>query len=66
MRPQRAWNVLLGLALAACAPLGTSPTSVGNTPAARPAVSEEFVATDPAVVTLAAGRPQFVEFFAFY
>ncbi len=51
--------------VSACAP---------NTPAAPPethsqpvkVVKTDFVATDPASVNLAAGKPQLVEFFAFW
>ena len=73
--------LLTALALAACAPAATPTpapaaestpaapapaTAAASTPAPRPAVRDEFVASDPAAVNLALGRPQFVEFFAFY
>lgn len=59
----------------ASAPPATAPqlteVSAGQSPppaaeATRPPVRDDFVATDPATVELAAGRPQLVEFFAFY
>jgi hypothetical protein len=34
--------------------------------AAGPALDNEFHPSDPATVSLATGRPQFVEFFAFW
>jgi hypothetical protein len=37
-----------------------------SAPIAVPEVKEEFVATDPSTVQLAAGQPQLVEFFAFW
>lgn len=57
--------LLVAVLVSACAP---------NTPAAPPetqsqpvkAVKTDFVPTDPANVNLAAGKPQLVEFFAFW
>lgn len=51
---------------ASAAAPATEPAGSPAPTAARPPVREDFVATDPATVELAAGRPQFVEFFAFY
>jgi hypothetical protein len=45
---------------AVLAPTGKSPTP------SRPAVSSELHATDPQAVTLASGKVQLVEFFAFW
>ena len=56
------WVLLLALTLiaGACA----APASA---PSATPVVIKtEFTPTDPATVKLAAGKPQFVEFFAFW
>ena len=57
--------LLVAFLVSACVP---------NTPAALPetqsqpvkAVKTDFAATDPARFTLAAGKPQLVEFFAFW
>jgi hypothetical protein len=35
-------------------------------PATEPVIKTEFTPTDPATVNLAAGKPQLVEFFAFW
>ncbi|MBI5565936.1 MAG: hypothetical protein HY870_13660 [Chloroflexi bacterium] len=46
-----------------------SPTAVSAAPTDAPtrkAVKAELEATDPGTVQLAAGKPQFVEFFAFW
>lgn len=51
----------LTLLLAACVP--AAPTEA---PAPTPTLRIVMIATDPATVELAAGRPQFVEFFAFW
>lgn len=34
--------------------------------AATPSINDDFHPTDPKTVNLAAGKPQFVEFFAFW
>jgi hypothetical protein len=48
----------------------TPPTSAPVEPPAalptQPAISNEFTPSDPTQVALAAGRPQLVEFFAFW
>lgn len=71
------WGLAVWLA-AACGPAAPAapPTEVAALPSATPAEAAsaptraparaEFIAHDPATVTLAAGRPQLVEFFAFY
>jgi len=56
---------------AAIAPQGPAPTQPASAPteavsATAPAIKTEFTPTDPATVNLAAGKPQFVEFFAFW
>ena len=40
--------------------------SAAPTASAGPEIKTDFVATDPGTVELAAGRPQLVEFFAFW
>jgi hypothetical protein len=73
---------LLALALAACAPATKPTTQAAPTqqaatlapseppgqaaPTAQAVISTEFTPSDPAQVSLAAGRPQLVEFFAFW
>jgi len=57
-------------------PIGQAPTtdlpatvaSEGppNQSAIQPVISNEFIPSDPAQVSLAAGRPQLIEFFAFW
>ncbi len=46
----------------------TLPTSAPTAapPATAPAIKTDFTPTDPTTVNLAAGKPQFVEFFAFW
>ena len=51
---------------AAIAPQGPAPTQPAVVPTASPVIKTEFTPTDPATVNLAAGKPQFVEFFAFW
>ncbi len=59
-QPSTVWLwVILALLLAACGPAATPE-------AAPPAANDDFRPTDPAAVSLAAGRPQLVEFFAFW
>lgn len=56
------------------APIADSPAPALESPTAAPAAPSEptanikagLVATDPTTVTLAAGKPQLVEFFAFW
>jgi hypothetical protein len=43
-----------------------SSTAPPDTPTTAPVISTEFTPTDPATVSLAAGRPQLVEFFAYW
>ena len=50
---------------AAIAPQGSAPTQPAA-PTTAPVIKTEFTPTDPATVNLAAGKPQFVEFFAFW
>jgi len=51
---------------AAIAPQGPAPTQPASAPTTAPVIKTEFTPTDPATVNLAAGKPQFVEFFAFW
>jgi hypothetical protein len=51
--------------LAACRPSPTSSSTVAPTPQPTPTY-DPFRVTDPATVALAAGRPQLVEFFAYW
>jgi len=57
-----------GLPGAAPAPrLTEAPAPATGAPSADTfVISEDFVPSDPATVSLAAGRPQLVEFFAFW
>lgn len=50
------------------APEATSTANLLPTPTSTglPAAANEFRPTDPALVSLVAGRPQFIEFFAFW
>ena len=65
----------LPTAQAAAPTAQAAPAAASTTPAAAPTalpsetpfvISEDFVPTDPATVNLAAGKPQLVEFFAFW
>jgi hypothetical protein len=69
--------VILAVALSACAsPAGPSASPTGLSPAkdnlatataiVAPDIHADFTPTDPATVNLAAGKPQLVEFFAFW
>ena len=69
-----AWLVT-ACATAAPVPLGSTPEAQsGNTPSPQvtgapsqePTVETGFTPSDPATVKLAAGKPQLVEFFAFW
>jgi hypothetical protein len=72
-------SALAALILSACGPApappeATIPQPTAPPPTAAPATAtaaalpadRPFVATDPGAVQLAAGRPQLVEFFAFW
>jgi outer membrane biogenesis lipoprotein LolB len=50
-------TLLVSLLLSACA---------AGTPTTAPVIKTEFTPTDPTTVNLALGKPQFVEFFAFW
>jgi len=43
-----------------------TPELAGNEPPTQPAVKAGLTATDPGSVQLASGRPQLIEFFAFW
>lgn len=65
--------VALSALMAACAspsalaPAGGAAIAASTTVApATPEIKENFVATDPSTVNLSLGRPQLVEFFAFW
>lgn len=78
MRRMRLLTTLLSVILSACAAASPAPAAIapqGPQPASAPteavsatapAIKTEFTPTDPATVNLAAGKPQFVEFFAFW
>lgn len=51
--------------LAACRPSPIPPSTVAPTPEPTPTY-DPFRVTDPATVVLAAGKPQLVEFFAYW
>ena len=54
--------LLIGwIMLSACAGTAATPST-----AVAAAVDDDFHPTDPKTVNLAAGKPQFVEFFAFW
>jgi hypothetical protein len=55
-------SILAVLLLAACSTL----TMEVETPEGQPAVRTQMEATDPVTVNLASGKPQLVEFFAFW
>ncbi len=59
------WGTMLMLLLTACAG-GTAPAGDRGAPTVGPVIATEFTPTDPATVSLAAGKPQLVEFFAFW
>jgi len=55
----------------ATAPPASAPTQVVESaptvaPTSAPVIKTEFTPTDPTTVNLALGKPQFVEFFAFW
>lgn len=57
--------LLVAITVSACAT--NAPAGVAETqPPTAEALKTDFVPTDPASVNLAAGRPQFIEFFAFW
>ena len=59
--------LLVILTLSACATnTSVSTTSSETGVQAEPVVKTDFVPTDPNQVRLAAGKPQFIEFFAFW
>jgi len=71
MRKTLMLTILAMVALAACAPAATlAPTVVappgGGAQPTPPVIETHFTPTDPATVNLAAGKPQLVEFFAFW
>ncbi len=76
MRRMLLLMTLLSVILPACAaaspapaaivPQGPAPTQPAVVPTVLPVIKTEFTPTDPATVNLAAGKPQFVEFFAFW
>ena len=68
-------TLLVSLLLSACAtaaPAATAPPLAAPTsapaaaPTSAPVIKTEFTPTDPTTVNLALGKPQFVEFFAFW
>ena len=69
-------TLLVSLLLSACAagtPAATAPTQApplthapAAAPTSAPVIKTEFTPTDPTTVNLALGKPQFVEFFAFW
>jgi hypothetical protein len=55
-----------GPASTAQAPTTAPPTAPPTEAPTAHAISEEFTPSDPEAVNLAAGKPQLVEFFAFW
>lgn len=72
--PLAAEVLLAALLLAACQPAPAAPPASAQpstlpgmaTVTAAPTISNELHATDPATVSLASGKVQLVEFFAFW